>query len=233
MIVRDLLKSVFRICQVITSGEVLDNTTEEQDAFDALNMLLESWSVDNILIYNTVTNTFNIIQGKNRYSIGIGEDFDMERPSSISGGYLSFQGYDAPISIIQEPGYFSYRNKAVRSTPYSLYYDNSFPVGNIYLYPTPSANASITIASYVSLLKFSTVEDEINLPAAYERAIKYNLALDLAPEYNQELSLLVQAHAINSLKAVKTMSYKPMKTSVIDNALLSNNYYQDYFYTGN
>jgi hypothetical protein len=64
--------------------------------------------------------------------------------------------------------------------PSKLWYDNSYPLGNINLWMKPLGGLTINIVSYQRLQNFPLISTTVSLPPGYEKAIIDNLAIDLA-----------------------------------------------------
>ena len=216
MKVRELLRVVFRICQVIGPGEQLDDTPQEQEAFEYLNSLIGSWSARNILLYSSVIDKFTLTSGKNEYSWGTGSVWDTARPNYIEDAYITYNNTDSSLKLITEQWYFDLSNKEMSGQPFFLYYKPDYPFGKVFLYNTPNKNYQITLSSFKQLISFNSVEDEITLPAYYIKALKYNIAIELAAEYAQELQPSVLMLAVDSLNYVLLANQKQINTAQFD-----------------
>ena len=64
-----------------------------------------------------------------------------------------------------------------------------------------------------SLTPFQTLDSEVSLPNGYERAIKFNLAVELAPEYGTTLRPEVAQIANDSLSQIKNTNYRTPRTT--------------------
>jgi hypothetical protein len=53
----------------------------------------------------------------------------------------------------------------------------------LHLNPVPSAADTLVLYTWQQLSRFAATSDTFDLPPGYARAIRYNLALELAPEY--------------------------------------------------
>jgi hypothetical protein len=67
-----------------------------------------------------------------------------------------------------------------------LWYDGGYPTGAIRLRPSPTSG-TLEMYSYHPLTALATLATAIALPPGYVRALRYGLALDLAPEYGRPL----------------------------------------------
>lgn len=80
----DLIKGALRRINSYQSGEPLQ-PADSQDCLDTLNDMLDSWSIDKLLIFGSNENILNLIAGQAQYKIG--------NPTSASLGYSNFTGY--------------------------------------------------------------------------------------------------------------------------------------------
>ena len=93
------------------------------------------------------------------------------------------------------------------SIPFALYYEPEFPNGKIFLYPEPD-DASHDLVIYVRnvLTSVSSLATTISFPPGYARALRYNLAIDLANEYGAEPRRSVYDIAESSLLAIQNVN---------------------------
>ena len=82
MTVRDLIKGSLKLAGIISSVQT-PNAGEYADGFSALNMMLDSWSNENLAINKYVREVFPLVAGQSRYSIGDGGDWDTVRPMIV------------------------------------------------------------------------------------------------------------------------------------------------------
>ena len=69
--------------------------------------------------------------------------------------------------------------------PDYLYYNPTYPFGTITLYPVPNIALQLILSQTSKLLDISYLQQVISLPPGYERALIYNLAIELAPRYGR------------------------------------------------
>lgn len=159
---------------------------EANDALDALNAMLSSWSNDSMTIYARVWETFNLVAGDGEYTIGTGGDFNTSRPLTIVDGYTRLVVDDYHLRVVSDEVFAAIQNKTTPGRPEALNFDNAFPVAKIRLWPIPNVEYTLHIQSEKELSQF-TLDTTVSLPAGWERALIYNLAIDLAPEYGQDV----------------------------------------------
>lgn len=108
------------------------------------------------------------------------------RPLRITDGFVrqAASTNDVPITVISRENYNRFGNKTSTGTPIQAMYDPQLTTGYLYLYPAPSTVAQLI---YLEVQKpiddFSTSTDDYDLPQEWVEALKFNLALRLAPEY--------------------------------------------------
>lgn len=109
------------------------------------------------------------------------------RPLQITDGFVRqiSGGSDTPCSMIPRENYNRYGNKlAVGGGPTQLYYDPQTNAGHLYIYPTfTTADQLLYLEVQKPIEDFSASTDDHDLPQEWGLALKYNLALYLAPEY--------------------------------------------------
>ncbi len=182
--------------QIITSsmrkiGALTKNETpsadEASDGLEMLNDLLGSWSTDSRLINVRTLESFPLT-GAIEYSIGEGQDFDTTTPNFIESAYVRQSTIDYPLTIITDQEYADIAFKDIASTPQYLNFDNGFPVGKIKLYPKSNAGHTLFLLSEKQTINFSSLSADVALPAGWSRALKYNLGIEIAPEYGQPVT---------------------------------------------
>jgi hypothetical protein len=184
--VRDLIFDSLKKIHVVGIGQNL-TADQEQSAFRALNDLLESWSVEGGLVFQQTQETFSVTTNQQVYTIGSGADFDTVRPFDIEALYTTIGTTDYPASAYGQRDWANIADKtSATGVPDVYYYDNNHTIGRIYFYPVPSGVNTVTIFSRKPIVEFNSINDTVDMPSGYRRALVYNLAVELAPEYERE-----------------------------------------------
>ena len=160
-------------------------TSSEQTTYLAvLNAMLESWSIDSLMCYQELQESFALTTGDGTYTIGSGGDFNTTRPVKIILAFVrDSSNYDVPVEIINDSAWNNIRVKSTGNTyPSYLNYDQAYVagLGTINLYPLPSASLTLFISTLKQLLAFATISETVSLPPGYQRALESNLAIELA-----------------------------------------------------
>lgn len=171
---------------ILTKTEV-PAADEANDALDALNDMLASWSNNSLLITARVTESFTLSAGVGEYTIGDNQDFDTVRPIKIIESHVRQGQIDYPsMYLAPDEVYQGLQLKTIQSIPELLNYTNNYPYGIIKLYPYPSIDYLLFLTSEKELSRF-TLNQTVNLAPGWNRALIYNLAVELCPEYGQKV----------------------------------------------
>jgi len=192
---------------MVKSSDVVLTADEASDGLEALNMMLGSWSNEQLMIYHETKESFTTTPNLNPHTIGAGGTFNTVRPITLDQATVVVGNADTPIYPLTYSAYADVMLKTLASTyPEYIYYEPDYPLGKIYLYPVPSVATSITLYSRKALTEFANLTDTVSLPVGYERALKFNLALELAPEYQASASNDVIDIARKSKKILKRVN---------------------------
>jgi hypothetical protein len=206
MTVQEFINSVLRLIQVLDSGEA-PSTSESNDAFTALNEMIANWSAAGVPVYRVSRDQFSLT-GLNTYTIGTGGAIATERPLKIRAANISaVAGGSLPIDIIKVERWAAIRDKT-RAGKFAqvLYYDGAYPLGNIWLWPTPATGGTLELYSVKQLTQFPSLSTTIDLPPGYEQALRFALASVLAPEYGSVLSPEVATNAAEAKQAIAILN---------------------------
>ena len=221
MIVSTLIKSAMRKAGVLSSGESPE-TTREAEALESLQIMLRSWASKRILVFASIKESFSLIATQSLYTWGIGGNITTTRPHQILGVFVRDSGgTDYSVEIISEGKYRDISSKTTAGRPEYLFYHPLYPLGAIYLYPTPQDAETMHLESlkpFTETSSFSAVSDTLAFPPNHEEALVYNLAVRIAPEYGVRMSAEAIAIAGNSYDALVILNasnqVEPVKLSL-------------------
>lgn len=204
-------------------------SVDTNDAIDVVNSLLDSWStqeyavyasVENILYYSGAPSSGNSYQ----YTIGPGGDFDVARPLRITNAFTRIttqgSGYDYPIGIISKDRYVELGLKSINYPwPTELWYNPTFPLGNIYFYGAPSGGGELHLFTDLILTEM-TAAGAVSLPQGYKRWLLWGGARELASEYGFAWAPQMEKLYLEARDAIKSLNAMPIPESKLDTALL-------------
>jgi len=213
-----MIERAMRLIGATGQGEVPTND-EYSDGLNAMNAMLEAWSIDRLLVYEIVKENFTWPIGKNTVTIGPGGDFDTQRPVKMSDGFSRIANIDYPYRLVDRRAYDDITDKTTKTNyPNVIYYDPIYPVGTLAAYPVPDSNLDVHIRSWKQLQQFTDGTVELSLPPGYQRAIEFNLAVEISPEFQMNIPPLVLAMSSKTLTLVKKLN-KPSMVAKLDPAI--------------
>lgn len=214
----DLIRSSLRLIGQLGPGRQ-PNNSEIADALFVLNSMLDAWSIEHLNIY-TIDRAVYPLSGQSSFTIGPGGDFDVPRPVRIESAALMYGATETPMPVLTEQRWTMGGGPA--GYGYSgVYSDKAYPLITVYLRP-PNLNAEQFVLYTWQVL--ANVVDEnatVAFPPGYGDAIRYNLAVRLAPEWSRESRPDVLDLAIQSKAAIKSFNMQTPEMDGTDGGAIS------------
>lgn len=191
-------------------GDTLD-TNEQSECLYELNSFMDACSIERLLCYQVLQESFALTAGTVSYTIGTGGVFNTNRPSKIVDPCFvrDASNLDTHLRIVGADTYGQIVQKSVgNSYPNTLFYDYGFDssgLGTIRVYPAPTANLTIYINSWKALQSFANVSTALLLPPGYQLFIESNFAIHMAAGLTQ-ISPEVAKIAKESKAAIKSIN---------------------------
>jgi hypothetical protein len=225
----DYITGALRLIGVVAAGEPLDDE-DAASGLPALNQMIRSMQNERLMFPAVIRQgPYALTPGIQNYYVGqplpqvlpagyaaitpANSTNGIPRPQRIENfGIItqinSSQPLELPMEILTNQQWLAIPTKNVTSTlPLKVYPDLESPLMTLFVWPIPSAPCQITIYAWDSALQqFPDAITAILFPPGYEEAIKFNLAVRLAPEYNKEASPTVQAIAVSSKAVIKSFN---------------------------
>ncbi len=208
---RDWVSASLKKLGVLGAGESMD-ASQATEGLATLNQMLESWSLEGLVIHAITAETpLTLTAGDGTITLGAAGDITT-RPISIEQAFIRDGTTDLPqLRILTAAEYAAIPDKSTQSTyPSCIYDDGGYPQRTITLYPVPSAAHSLVLFTKRQLTQIATLDTAISLPPGYERAMIYNGAIELAPDYSRTVSAEVAKIAEESKSAIKRANIKPV-----------------------
>jgi hypothetical protein len=208
---RDIVKKSLQKIGALTKNDDMSGD-EASDGLFALNSLLGSWSNESLIIYSQSLEDFPLISGQTSYTMGAGGDFDTQRPMKINNVFVRQGGIDYSVGVIGEENFDNITYKELQGIPEWMTTSNNFPLTILKFYPVPTGGITAFIRSEKPTTKLTTLDTVLSLPDGWERALIYNLALEMSPDYGQPVTQEIYQLALQSKGAIKTavMRNRPM-----------------------
>jgi hypothetical protein len=220
MTVQQLITSSLRLIGQLGPGRSTGGS-ELADALLVFNAMLDSWAAERSLIYAVSRGLFALEASTDSYSIGpSGAAWTAARPVYIErAGLMIDAETEAPLRVIYDAEYAGIGQKELASSqPSVVYYRPTAPNGTVIVWPVPTEARDVVLYTWAPLPAAVTAETALALPPGYEDALRYNLAVRLAPEWGKALRGDVVELARDSLMRVKVAN-TPMTELRLDAAL--------------
>lgn len=226
MTASDLITRSFKLLNVLAPGESL-SADEANDALLVLNELLETWRLDRLMVYNESHSVFSLISNQQRYTIGGGGTFNVERPVWIESGRIIFNygtgsQYELPLNMVTDQKWSEISLKQITSTfPTACWFNQSYPLAELYFWPIPTdPTIRVDFLLPQSISSPVTLATTLALPPGYSKALRYWLAVDLASEYGRAINPMILKIARETKAAIMDQNGSPLVMSC-DPAILS------------
>jgi len=182
-----LIKASLRLIGV---GSIDEDPTEDEidQAAVALNIMVKAWQTDGLQLWQIREYDLTPVDGQIQYSLGsatVGS-----RPMRIIDAYRreSSTLIDVALIKLSREEYWNLSDKDATGTPTQYYYDIQLTNGLLNVWPTPDSTfAANSIFKILYQKPFDDVDvsptDSFEFPSEWYEAIKYGLAVRLAPEY--------------------------------------------------
>lgn len=153
-----------------------------------MNSMLESWSLERLMVPAIVEEGFSLSANTATYTIGSGGTFNTQRPAKILRAFIrDSANSDTNVAVVPFDVFASIINKNVTgSYPQYLYYDQAFDsngLATIKVYPQPKAGLTLYLESQKQLQTFTNISTALQLPPGYQRAIESNFSIECAPGF--------------------------------------------------
>jgi hypothetical protein len=198
---------------VLDSGEA-PSSQQLTDALACANQMLESWLLDEMLVYARRADLYTLQAGVQQYTIGpAGATFTAARPTAIEEANIVLNTVTPvvrmPVEIVSDQRWAAI---ALQALPYAipqlLFYDKGFdPVngfGTLNLWPGPQTNYQLELYTWQQLQQFTDTVTSYNLPPGYARLVTLGLAIEWAPDFGVEPSATLRANYEDARLKIET-----------------------------
>lgn len=218
MTAQHLINRSLTLCGRLGAGRGA-GISESVVALGLLNAMLDSWNSNGLTVYSIESAKHSLIANTGSYTIGLDGVFNVARPSYIEQACVVVDAEGAalrsPLKLLNEAEWSAIQTTADKSTvPRQLYNDYAYPLSTLYLYPVPSAAIVLELFSWYQMAQITTVNATVTFPFAYERALAYNLAVELGPAFKLPPRADVSATAAVSLKTIEDLNVLRRKLPV-------------------
>jgi len=214
----EIIKDALRCLGVIASGE---NPTGQEitDGRRALNMMIKSWMgpesplTSGLKVWQRSISTGIIpatMGAKISYTIGAsGCDLTMQPPVQIIAMTAkNSDGVETSLDPFTLQEYFAISDKTATGVPTKFHYEREYDRGVVYFdYVVEDTSYTFPFLYLRELYDITSVEDDLDFPVHWYEAIKYHLAIRLAPEFQRKAGEDLQTLANYTLSQAQTFAF--------------------------
>jgi len=224
----DLIGASLKRIGVLQAGEPV-SAEDAADGLLRLNDLVDSFAAERLVIYAVARTLWTIVSGTATYTVGTGGNVELVRPQYIDAiKFVDTTGSpDLEMELegpLTEAAYRGISLKGLTATyPTAAYYEPTFPLGLITLYPAPtSTTLQGVLYAGQAVSEFASQFTAIALPPGYKLMLRENLAAALWPEWfaGQPLPPELRAEAIRTKQLIKTTNVRLADLSSDPGALI-------------
>jgi len=203
----DVINQALRSIGQLEEGETPSPETSD-DCLVILNELLDSWSNERLMALYLQEESFSLVGGTASYTVGSGQTFNTTRPIKVDdSSYTVIDGTSYPLRGINKAQYDSIPVKATSATfPNVFYYEAAYPAARIYFYPVPNAAITFKMVSWKQQSTMASLATSFSVAPGTLRAIRSNLAVEIATEFGIEAPATVQRVAMASKRNLKRVN---------------------------
>lgn len=209
-VAQDIINSAFRLVGVLDPGET-PSASESQTGLERLNALVDAWAVDRISEYSINPVTVTLTTGTEAYTVTPRvvrvQTATVTVPAASGGGNGSFS---FPVKVLTAEQWAAMPKRAATAAqPSFAWFDAAFPTAQVHVYPvmgTVVGTRTLNLYAWKSLAQWATLATDIAIPPAYLKAIQYNLAVDLAPEFGRAVDGALLKNTEETKATLRAMS---------------------------
>jgi len=212
---------------VLAAGEPLP-ANEGDDALKVFAQMVDAWTNETLLIPVVSVVTHQLTINQSSYTIGVYPEpkpdplpdnhIETARPVKILSSFIRDQ-YDTdylvtPMAVTTFSGI---SRKTNESRPSYIYMREGWPLNELIFDSLPYDSETLhleVIQPLSGILPIACLTEVISLPPGYERALIYNLCLDLADEWGKQVSNTIAIHATEGKKWLKRNNYRDIALRV-------------------
>lgn len=203
-----LIEGSMRLIGALAEEEPL-GPAAAQDALTAFNQMLDSWSTERLSVFCTQDQQFTWPANQRSRTLGPTGNFVGTRPVLLNDStyYVGPNNLSFSPQFVNEDQYNAIALKSVTSTyPNVIFVNMTFPDITMFVYPVPIQALEWHFISVQELAQAANLSVDILLPKGYLRAFRFNLAVEIANEFGEEVMPSTKRIADNSKRNLKRIN---------------------------
>jgi hypothetical protein len=219
MTVNNLIVCALQELGLIGAGET-PSAEDQALVFEHLNVLIDGWATQRLTMYTLARTVWTIASGTQTYTVGTGAVVNVMRPPLSTEIDIRYQDtsstppLERPLTVLTEQAWAAIPQKTLTSVlPQCAYYNPTYTVptgyGTISLWMVPtSATLQGVLYAPQPVAQFAAPTDVLYLPPGYYKALRENLAVDIANDFERPVSQRLSDGAEESLANIKRANYR-------------------------
>jgi hypothetical protein len=207
----------------VVAGHEVPTSAEQTDSLARLNELIDSWGLHAHTLLVQRRDVVPLVVNQATYTIApTGADVLLPVPITLDAVSYVIAGSPATEVFLttgpDQAAIATAQKTLGGAQPQTVNYSRTHAYGELWVWPVPSVASSLVIYWRQPLAQFPDLTTPVSLAAGYAKALRCNLALELAPEFGRPPDPFVMRLATESLADVKRANL-PFVEIGIDGAL--------------
>lgn len=190
----------------VVAGHEVPTASEQSDAFARLNELIDSWGTHAQAMHVSRRTVLPLVAGQQTYTLAAPAPgpFGIEAVT-ILGSVGST--VETPVAVLSDQEYTAIVDKSLDGALVAaVMFSNSVPTPELWVWPAPTAAGSLVLYYDEPIAQFPDLVTPVDLAPGYAKALRTNLAVELAPEFGRVVDPMVDRLARESLADVKRVN---------------------------
>jgi hypothetical protein len=196
----------------VVAGHEVPTSAEQQDSLARLNEMIDQWGTHAQTMYVPRRVVVPLVAGTQTYSLGVGGVINYPAPMTIDAASFVVSSSVPPtevfLDVASDQAYVGQPIKTLTGAPpQAVSYTRGAPLGEIWVWPVPSVATTLVLYWREPVQQFPDLVTPVDLLPGYAKALRTNLALELAPEFGRQVDPFVLQLARESLADVKRANF--------------------------
>lgn len=187
----------------------LDGNTSSL-ALTVLNSMIDSWSTEQLTVYNITEGTFPLVAGTSLYQLGPAASLGA-RPAFVRDiSIVDSSSVTYPMRIIGVDEWSQIVYKPAPGRPEVAYFDGGVPTVGCYLYPTPAFSSDVAHVWYGgAITQFTGLTNVVTAPPGFVLAFELQFAMKWCLINKQPIAPDLRAQAIKAKNVARSTNNQP------------------------
>lgn len=213
---------------ILAGGEQLQ-ASDQAWGLQKLQRMLDTYNAKRVMIWANFFQSFALSPGTAPHTIGPAiqggpvPTFSVnQRPVEIPTIGLQLVNtqpttVEIPLTPRDKEWWAAQRVKNLTSAiPTDFYYEPDWPLGSIYFWPVPNAANNVLLQMRTVIIEPGAYNTSISMPPGYWNLLNYELAIELAPSFDRQVSQDLRERFQQAKNAVLSNNVKSPRGYTVD-----------------